>query len=343
MNAGRRRREQGRADRVLPGIWRLRLPLPWPGVPHVNAFALAAEGGIVLVDSGMHEPGALEELERALDQAGFSLDDVRLLVCTHAHTDHYGLAKLLVEATGCELWMHPAHDHMSKGAADPERALERRIEVARQSGVPLEPLRRWAEERKGQSPGIAGVVLPDRELVDGVEIETAAGPWTVYETPGHAPSHVVLFQPRWRLLLSGDHVLGRVFLYFDYGWTPDPAAEFFASLDVVERLDARLCLPGHGRPFGAVQAHIDAHRAELRRRLEQTEAALAARTPTAYEVVSEVFGDELDPMMTSWLLTMVLCFLTHLERDGRAERVSPPSGSQEPERWRTPAPTGAQR
>ena len=28
-----------RTERVLPGIWRLRLPLPWPGVPHGNAWA----------------------------------------------------------------------------------------------------------------------------------------------------------------------------------------------------------------------------------------------------------------------------------------------------------------
>ena len=53
----------------------------------------------------------------------------------------------------------------------------------------------------------------------------------MYETPGHAPSHVVLHQPERRLLLSGDHVLGRISLYFDHGWTPDPVGEFLASLD----------------------------------------------------------------------------------------------------------------
>jgi glyoxylase-like metal-dependent hydrolase (beta-lactamase superfamily II) len=340
MNAGRRRREHGRADRVLPGIWRLRLPLPWPGVPHVNAFALAADGGIVLVDTGIDEQGALAELERALDQAGFGLGDVRLLVCTHAHSDHYGLAQPIVEAAGCELWMHPAHGHMTRALADPDRALERRIEVARQSGVPLEPLRRWAEERKEQAPTIAGVVLPDRDLVAGVEVETDAGGWIVHETPGHAPSHVCLYQPRWRLLLSGDHLLGRVSLYFDYGWTPDPSAEFLSSLDVVEQLGARLCLPGHGRPFGDVQAHIDANRSEMQVRLGQAEAAIEGRSLTAYEVVAELFGSEAGGMMTSWLLTMALCYLTHLEREGRAERVKPESDSQ-PERWRIPAPMAA--
>src|SRR5919108_6155454 len=142
-----RRRETSRADRVLPGLWRLRLPLPWPGVPHVNAWAIASGSGVVLIDTGLDEPGAMGQLERALDQAGLRPDDVLLLVCTHAHSDHYGLAGPILRAAGCELWMHPNHQHMTKSAADPERTLERRIEVARQSGVPADTLARYESER----------------------------------------------------------------------------------------------------------------------------------------------------------------------------------------------------
>jgi glyoxylase-like metal-dependent hydrolase (beta-lactamase superfamily II) len=299
----------------------------------VNAFAVRAGDGLVLFDTGIGEPGSIEELDFALAQAGWRLEQVSLLVCTHAHTDHYGLAAPIVEATGCELWMHPRHEHMTRAATDPERSLERRIEVARQSGVPLEPLRRWAEERKGQSPSIAGVVLPDRELVSGVEVETDVGTWTVHETPGHAPSHVVLHEPGQRLLISGDHLLGRVSLYFDYGWTPDPVAEFLESLDRVEALGARLCLPGHGRPFGDVPGHVAANRAEVHQRLERTVGAIAEEELTAYELVPKVFEQELDPMMASWMLTMMLCYLTHLERSGQAERVKR-SDEDGVERWR---------
>jgi glyoxylase-like metal-dependent hydrolase (beta-lactamase superfamily II) len=326
----------GRVDRIVPGIWRIRLPLPWPGVPHVNAWAIEAAGreGIVLVDTGIHGEGAFEELERTLHLTGYDIADISLLVCTHAHSDHYGLAGPIVEATGCELWMHPNHAHMTRAASDPERALERRIEVAAQSGVPLEPLKRWAEARRDQSPGIAAVVEPDRELIEGVAVETGQGPWNVYETPGHAPSHVVLFQPEKRLLISGDHLLGRVSLYFDYGWTPDPVAEFLAGLDSVERLGARLCLPGHGRPFADVQAHVEANRREIAERVEATLAALDEGEATAFDLVPRVFS-EFDSTMMGWALTIMLCFLTHLERAGRVERVTSADG--QPERWRTAA------
>src|SRR5829696_6127313 len=242
MRKPTRRREVGRGERVLPGVWRLRLPLPWPGVPHCNAWALAAGDGIVLVDTGTHEPGSLAQLERALDQVGLRLEHVRLLVCTHAHADHCGQAGPITERAGCELWVHPDLAHFNAMADDPEAAHARRVEVARQSGVPTEP------PRMGR-PLAAGPLAPDRDLVPGVEVETDLGAWSVHHTPGHAPSHVCLFQSERRLLISGDHLLGRVSLYFDYGYSPDPVGEFLRSLDTVAALGGGLALSGHGRPF----------------------------------------------------------------------------------------------
>src|SRR3954468_21932003 len=169
MAPSTRKRELGRGERVLPGVWRLRLPLPFPGVPHCNAWAVASGDGVVLFDCGMHEPGSLAHLERAMDQVNLRLEHVRLLVCTHAHVDHYGQAAPILERAGCELWMHPNHQHMTRSAQDPDAALERRIEIARMSGVPIEPLRRYAEERRGQGYGIAEIVEPDRPLLPGVE------------------------------------------------------------------------------------------------------------------------------------------------------------------------------
>jgi glyoxylase-like metal-dependent hydrolase (beta-lactamase superfamily II) len=85
---------------VISGLWRLRLPLPFPGVPHGNAWAIACDGGLVLVDTGMHEPGSMVELERAFDEVGLSVDDVRLVVCTHAHADHCGQAATICDRNG---------------------------------------------------------------------------------------------------------------------------------------------------------------------------------------------------------------------------------------------------
>ena len=331
-----RKREIARADRVLPGIWRLRLPLPWAGVPHGNAWAVAAGSGVVLFDTGIGGPGALRQLELALDQAGLRLEHVRLLVCTHAHSDHYGLAGPIVDAAGCELWMHPNHKHMTARVDDPDRMLEQRMEVARQSGVPEEIVRQY-ESRRGEPIGVDRVVLPDRDLLPGVEVETDHGLWQVYETPGHAPSHVCLHQPDRGLLISGDHLLGRVSLYYDWGYSPDPAGEFLSSLDVVDELDARLCLAGHARPFRDVQAHIDANRAAVAERVERVRGALADGAKTPFEIVPALVGTEdLTPILLNWGLNEALCYLRYLELRDEVRKLEP-DADDAPERWASAA------
>jgi glyoxylase-like metal-dependent hydrolase (beta-lactamase superfamily II) len=206
--------------------------------------------------------------------------------------------------------------------------LARRLEVARQSGVPEEPLRRYASERRSRESGIAGLIEPDRDLLPGVTIDTDLGAFSVHETPGHAPSHVCLFQPERRVLISGDHLLGRISLYFDYGSSPDPVGEFLHSLDVVEGLGARLCLPGHGRTFTDVHAHIEGNRKLVQERLSRVLDAVSKRPLTAFEVVPHVYGDSLSPQNAHWLLSKILCYLTHLHN---VERARPIPG--EPERW----------
>jgi glyoxylase-like metal-dependent hydrolase (beta-lactamase superfamily II) len=166
------KRELGRGEAVLRGVYRLRLPLPWPGVPHCNAWAVAAQDGFVLFDTGMHQPDSLANLERALAMCGLDLQETRLVVCTHAHSDHYGQAATIVQRTGCELWMHPNHAHMARMAEDPDAVLARRLEVARQSGVPEEPLRRYAghrgRDRARPRPADRGHDRDGARPVDGV-------------------------------------------------------------------------------------------------------------------------------------------------------------------------------
>jgi glyoxylase-like metal-dependent hydrolase (beta-lactamase superfamily II) len=313
---------------VLPGVYRLRLPLPWPGVPHCNAWAVRAGEGFVLFDTGMHEPGSLGELERALQMCGLRLEDASLVVCTHSHSDHCGQANPIVERAGCELWMHPNHEQLKHMSSDPEAVFQRRLEVAIQSGVPAGPLQRIFEERSARGTGIAGVIEPDRELLDGVTVATDIGEWVVYETPGHAPSHVCLFEPERRLLISGDHLLGRISLYYDYGYSPDPVGEFLRSLDLVEGLGARLCLPGHARTFTDVQAHIAGNRTLIDEHLRGLRGGLGDQPLTAFELVPAIFGEVLSEENTHWLLSMTLCYLTHLQAIGEASRVP-----GDPERW----------
>ena len=262
---------------------------------------------------------------------------MRLLVCTHAHADHYGQAAPIIERSGCELWMHPNYGHVELAAKDPDAALERRVEVALQSGVPEAPMRELAEQRKGQGIGIAELVRPDRELVPGVEVETDLGRWSVHETPGHATSHVCLFQADKRVLISGDHLLGRVSTYYDFGYTPDPAGEYMESLAAVDKLDARLCLPGHGRTFTDVRGHVDATCAAVTGQIRKVRDVVedAAAPLTAFEAIPLVYGQPVTPLNANWWLSETLSYLRHLEVTGKVARMAGLDGR--PERWRPAA------
>jgi glyoxylase-like metal-dependent hydrolase (beta-lactamase superfamily II) len=332
MSGGERKKpEAPRGEKLLPGVWRLRLPLPWPGVPHGNAWAVAADGGIVLFDTGIGGRGRMRQLDLALGQIGFAVEDVRLVVCTHSHTDHYGLAAPIVEAAGCELWMHPAWEHVRLLADDPAAALEQRIEVARQSGVPPAALERYRQSREDDDDRtIDAIVEPDRDLLPGVEIETDLGVWQVHETPGHAPSHVVLHQPDRGLLISGDHLLGRTVLFFDHGHSPDPVGEFMRGLDEVEPLEVGLVLPGHGRSFRDPGAKIAEARRQVDELLAKVRGALAQGERTAFEIVGDIVGAEnLHTPVSAWVLQIVLSCLDHLALLGEVEAVS----DTDPQRW----------
>lgn len=322
-----------RTERIQPGIWRLKLPCPWPGVPHGNAWVMQRGAGIVLFDTGVGGRGRLRMLDIALAQAGFGVEDVELVVCTHAHSDHYGLAASICAQTGCELWMHPRWEHIRLQADDPQAALDARLEVGRMSGVPLAALDRYRQDRTDKPEDlIDGIRAPDRELVPGVEVETDVGTWSVIETPGHAPSHVCLHQAERRLLVSGDHLLGRTVIFFDYGDAADPCGEYLTSLDAIEPLPVDLCLPGHGKPFRDPEAKIAEARRQVGALLDRVRAQLAdGAEPTAFEVVEGIVGREnLTAGTGGFMLQIVLACLDHLAALGEAVRVP----DSDPQRWR---------
>ena len=97
----------------------------------------------------------------------------------------------------------------------------------------------------------------------------------------------------------------------------------------MDRLDARLCLPGHGRPFADVRAHVRANQELVPASASTRSAAALGDGPlTAFELVPRVYGEDLAPANAAWWLQETLCYLTHLERRGVARRLE-----GEPERW----------
>jgi glyoxylase-like metal-dependent hydrolase (beta-lactamase superfamily II) len=309
------------AREIVPGIWRLRLPLSWVGIDHVNAYVIARDDGVILIDCG---PGGhsscLESLKAALEATGHGLTDVRVLGLTHAHSDHAGLARTVLAASGAELWAHPSNGHFYDVWHHPARIAEARRRRAQLEGVPEWRLDAYADLDE-ELLGVDGPVVPDQPMRDGVLLASQLGPWEVIETPGHAPSHVALFQRDHGLLLAGDMVCVAFVPWMDYGCSPDPYAESLAALDRLAALQpVALTLPGHGRPITDLAMAIAAHRAGFAARLDTLRAELALRSQSAYALTERIWGAE-DDIPAVGHLTEVLCLLRHLRLNGELVRT----------------------
>lgn len=70
----------------------------------VNAHLIKSDNGCILVDTGI--PGSARKVERVLHRQGLSLKDIKLIVVTHAHTDHAGSAVRIRELSGAPILAH---------------------------------------------------------------------------------------------------------------------------------------------------------------------------------------------------------------------------------------------
>jgi glyoxylase-like metal-dependent hydrolase (beta-lactamase superfamily II) len=80
----------------------IRIPILPLGM--VNAQVIKSEAGCILVDAGI--PGSERKIERALASEGLSVRDIKLIVVTHAHTDHAGSAARLRQLSGAPILAH---------------------------------------------------------------------------------------------------------------------------------------------------------------------------------------------------------------------------------------------
>jgi glyoxylase-like metal-dependent hydrolase (beta-lactamase superfamily II) len=312
---------------IAPGLWSFRLPLPWDQITHVNAYAIERDDGIVLVDCGSAgDETHRGALEAALGLAGFTIEDVRVLVGTHTHSDHVGLAAWVIERSGAEFWMHPDTGHFYDATREPERIAAARERRARQEGVPEDLLELYRDVRE-ETDGVLEPVRPDRPLLGGVKIRSNLGDWEVVATPGHCPTHVCLVQRDRRLIILGDLVASAFSPWFDYGYSEDPVAQYLGSLDAIEALGpTALALPGHGRPISDLPEAIALHRRGVAERLQQTLAAIASGPTGGYEITDRVFG-HLDPQAAVWRMAEMLCYLKHLSLAGAIVRHEHPDGT----------------
>jgi glyoxylase-like metal-dependent hydrolase (beta-lactamase superfamily II) len=104
----------------------------------------------------------------------------------------------------------------------------------------------------------------DDALAPGDEFEAGGLRWVAHAAPGHDPESLVLFAPEAGLLVSADALWASGFgIIFPELQDESGFAEQRAVLDLIESLEPRLVLPGHGPLFDDVDAAVARARERL--------------------------------------------------------------------------------
>jgi len=315
-----------------PGIFRLVLPLPFPGLNRVNAYLLAGDDpalvdcGIYLID--VEADHGWPDLVAALDATGVSPAAVKRLIVTHPHIDHYGMAGRFLKETGADLFMHSETQRDLEIFRDPDTVKARLREMYAEhgvSGADLDELTAY-EDWRGF---VSEVVDPTNPLEGDERFEIGTRTWEVHHTPGHSRAHICLWSEADRILISGDHLLPTITPHIDFrrGEDEDPLGDFLNSLALVEKLDPALVLPGHGHPFeeGAERARVVQRHHD--RRLGSILQVIRRHPSTASQITEEIFGEELLHFQRRLALGEALAHLVYLRRRGEVERIQGDDGT----------------
>lgn len=320
----------GPSGHSLPeGVRAIRLPLQDASVGHLNSYVIEGIDGHILVDCGWDRPGVFDGLVAGLLEHGLALGDLRYLVVSHWHADHYGLAERLV-AHGLELLMHVAEwQHIQRHLSEPREGPFQEERWLARNGLPPTELTP-AEVETLMDVYRFRVVAPRAALVDGQRLPGSRYDVRVVWTPGHTPGHMCLLDADHRLLLSGDHVLDPITPNVSIWWEDqlNPLGDFLASLRKVAALDVDLVLPAHGQPFNGLRRRIDELLAHHERREHHVVEALDGRPITATEVARAVpwtrrerSFEELATVHQQLAVSETIAHLEELRARGRVQRT----------------------
>jgi glyoxylase-like metal-dependent hydrolase (beta-lactamase superfamily II) len=314
-------------EKVRPGLWSIPVPIPQNPLRYVLVYALELDDGVAIVDAGWNTDDAWQALTDGLVEAGGSINDVRAVLVTHIHPDHYGLAGRVREVSGAWIGLHPDDAEMLEARyMETDDLLARMRIFLEDAGVPpttLPDLNMASMMIRSQ----VTMAVPDVLFEDGTRVDLKGWDLQTIWTPGHSPGHVCFYSDAYRLLLSGDHVLPRITpnIGVHTQQFPNPLGNYLESLLKVHNLQVDEVLPAHEYRFADLKGRVDEIIVHHSDRLAEVERLLGEQPgSTAWELSIRLSWsrpwEEIPEFMQRAAVGETLAHIVLLENHGRVRR-----------------------
>jgi glyoxylase-like metal-dependent hydrolase (beta-lactamase superfamily II) len=312
--------------KVAKRIYQIPTPTPFYVGP-INAYLIKDEP-ITLVDSGVKTGEAEEALRSGLAELGLVFGDVERIVITHAHLDHYGLARAVAAEGNPKVCAHPLEiydieSELGYDSPDDPRN-DRAEEFLLQSGLPEEKLG-LNLARHPVFQELRNAVKVTDQIEDGDTITFEGGDMTAIHCPGHSPGMINLYDPAEKVLLSGDNVLKHISPVPLLNFPLDPAkprghslSDYLGTLKKLKRLDIDLVLTGHGELVDNLKEVIESVTLHHEVRKKKALKFLGKAPATAYDVCGHLFP-KLEPLHTFLAMSEAIGHIDILEEEGAVE------------------------
>lgn len=272
-------------EEILPGLYRIKIPLPESPLKYLNSYVIKSEGRNLIIDTGFNRKECLDAMNNGLKEINVNLADCDFFI-THLHADHFGLIARLAVETSRIYFSRP-----DKEIIESWEGFEPMIEYAGKNGFPENELRTALHQHPGYKYGSDW--MPDMSVLeDGATITYGNYCFECVETPGHTLGHICLYEAGKKILIAGDHILSDITPNIQC-WSDkeNPLEKYLSSLDKVRKLDVGLVLPGHRRLFKEHKSRIDELKRHHEKRAEEILVILKKGSGSAFEVASGMTWD----------------------------------------------------
>jgi glyoxylase-like metal-dependent hydrolase (beta-lactamase superfamily II) len=288
--------EEALEQAALAGVHCLRIPTPF-AVGRVNCYLIEDEP-LTLVDTGPNSGKALDELGTQLAAHGHSIDDLELLIVTHQHIDHLGLAEIVVEHSGAKVAaIGVAAERLANFSEDAELEDDFAVELMLRNGIP-EEVARALQSVSRSFRGWGSRVQVTRPLEDGQAMPFRDRTLQALHRPGHSPSDTVFWDGERRILIAADHLIAHISSnplitrpLDGSDERPQALVTYIESMRKTREMPAEIVLSGHGEPIVDHVALIDDRIAKHERRKEKIYRLIAERPRSGYEIAQAIWGN----------------------------------------------------